>query len=188
MSNQDPASRPSRMRYLIPLFLFLIMAGFLFKGLFMNPRHIPSVLIDKPVPEFSLPTLYNPEKFVSAADMKGKVWLLNVWASWCAACRAEHQVLNTIAGMGIVDIIGLDYKDEAVDGKRWLQQLGNPYKEVLVDKSGRVGIDFGVYGVPESFLIDAEGIIRHKFTGPIDYPDIKEVLIPKLNEIRGKTQ
>jgi len=181
----DQSQTPGRMRYLIPLFLFLIMAGFLFKGLFMDPRHIPSVLINKPVPEFNLPTLYNPEKLVSTADMKGKVWLLNVWASWCAACRAEHQVLNTIASMGIVDIIGLDYKDEEADGKKWLQQLGNPYKEVLVDKSGRVGIDFGVYGVPESFLIDAEGVIRHKFTGPLNYPDIKEVLIPKLNEIRG---
>jgi cytochrome c biogenesis protein CcmG/thiol:disulfide interchange protein DsbE len=143
------------------------------------------VLINKPAPEFNLPTLYDPEKLISKAGMKGKVWMLNVWASWCVACRSEHQVLNEIARMGIVDIIGLDYKDEATDGKRWLQQLGNPYKEVLVDKSGRTGIDFGVYGVPESFLIDGNGMIRHKFTGPINYPDIKEVLIPKLNEIKG---
>jgi len=182
MSDTKPT--PSRMRYLIPLFVFLIMAGFLLKGLFMDPRHIPSVLINKPAPEFNLPTLYNPEKLISKADMKGKVWLLNVWASWCGACRAEHQVLNTIADMGIVDIVGLDYKDEAADGKRWLQQLGNPYTEVLVDKSGRTGIDFGVYGVPESFLIDGEGVIRHKFTGPLYYPDIKGTLVPLLDEIK----
>jgi len=182
MSDQNQT--PSRMRYLIPLFIFLVMAGFLLKGLYMNPRHIPSVLINKPAPEFNLPTLYDPERMVSKESMKGKVWLLNIWASWCAACRAEHQVLNTIADMGIVDIIGLDYKDEAADGKRWLKQLGNPYKEVIVDKNGRTGIDFGVYGVPESFLIDAEGIIRHKFTGPLYYPDIKGTLIPLLDEIR----
>ncbi len=180
----EESKTPSRMRYLIPLFLFLIMAGFLLKGLFMDPRHIPSVLINKPAPEFNLPTLYDPEKTVSKESMKGKVWLLNVWASWCGACRAEHQVLNTIAGMKIVDIVGLDYKDEAVDGKRWLKQLGNPYTEVLVDKSGRTGIDFGVYGVPESFLIDGEGVIRHKFTGPLYYPDIKGTLIPLLEKIK----
>ena len=182
MSDTKPT--PSRARYLIPLFVFLIMAGFLLKGLFMDPRHIPSVLINKPAPEFNLPTLYNPEKLISKADMKGKVWMLNVWASWCVACRAEHQVLNTIADMGIVDIVGLDYKDEPADGKRWLQQLGNPYKEVLVDKSVRTGIDLGVYGVPESFLIDGEGIIRHKFTGPLNYPDIKGTLVPLLDEIK----
>ncbi len=186
MSNNT--ATPSRTRYLIPLFVFLIMAGFLLKGLFMDPRHIPSVLINKPAPEFNLPTLHNPEKLISKADMKGKVWMLNVWASWCVACRAEHQVLNEIARMGIVEIIGLDYKDETVDGKRWLQQLGNPYTEVLVDKTGRTGIDLGVYGVPESFLIDAEVVIRHKFTGPLYYPDIKGVLIPKLNEIKSASK
>ncbi|VAX07001.1 Cytochrome c-type biogenesis protein CcmG/DsbE, thiol:disulfide oxidoreductase [hydrothermal vent metagenome] len=175
-------------RHLIPLFVFLIMAGFLLKGLFMDPKFIPSVLVNKPVPEFNLPRLLVPEQTISNADLKGKVWMLNVWASWCVACRAEHPVLNEIARMKIVDIYGLNYKDAQWDAENWLKRLGDPYVANMVDKDGRIGIDFGVYGVPESFIIDGEGIIRHKFTGPINYDDIEKVIIPKLNEIRSKGQ
>jgi len=176
-----------RTRHLIPLFVFLIMAAFLLKGLFMDPKFIPSVLIGKPAPEFNLPTLTAPKQNISKADLKGKVWMLNVWASWCVACRAEHPVLNEIARMKIVDIYGLNYKDEKRDADNWLKRLGNPYVVNMVDRNGSVGIDFGVYGVPESFIIDGEGIVRHKFTGPISYEDIKNVLIPKLKEIKGES-
>ena len=178
----------SRTRALIPLFIFLVMAGFLLKGLFMDPKFIPSVLIDKPAPEFNLPKLKVPGETISKADMKGKVWLLNVWASWCVSCRAEHDVLLNISRRGIVDIYGLNYKDDPRDGKNWLKRLGDPYVANMVDRDGRAGIDLGVYGVPESFLIDEEGIIRHKFTGPVHYDDIEKVLIPKLNEIKGIAQ
>jgi cytochrome c biogenesis protein CcmG/thiol:disulfide interchange protein DsbE len=175
----------SRLRYLIPLFIFLVMAAFLAKGLFMAPKFIPSVLVNKPAPAFSLPSLKNPEQKIDNASMKGKVWLLNVWASWCVSCRAEHEVLLTIARMGIVDIYGLNYKDEARDAHNWLRQLGDPYVANLVDREGRTGIDLGVYGVPESFLIDEAGVIRYKFTGPLHHEDIKGILIPELEKIKA---
>ena len=179
---------PSRARYLIPLFVFLIMAGFLLKGLFMDPKFIPSVLIDKPAPEFDLPLLDKPDQTLSKADMKGKVWMLNVWASWCVACRAEHPVLNELARMKVVEIYGLNYKDKRGDALNWLRNLGNPYVANIVDSTGRTGIDFGVYGVPESFIMDGEGIIRYKHTGPVTYADIKEKILPVLNELKGANQ
>ena len=133
---------------LIPFALFLIMAGFLFKGLFLNPREVPSPLVGKPAPAFSLPRLDQPAKTFSPKDMLGQVWLFNVWASWCGACRDEHPLLVGLAKTGLVPVVGMDYKDTAAEAEQWLTERGNPYLLSAVDADGRVGIDYGVYGVP----------------------------------------
>jgi len=174
------------LKFLTPLFLFIILAVFLGIGLKLNPKEIPSPLIGKPVPEFNLPILHMPEKKLSASSLKGRVWLLNVWASWCVSCRAEHPILNQLAKKNVVTIIGLNYKDEPENAKRWLSMLGNPYNASIVDQEGRTGIDFGVYGVPETFIIDKQGIIRHKHTGPITEDDIEESILPVIFELEKK--
>ena len=148
-----------------------------------SPRDIPSPLIDKPLPSFDLPNLENPAKHVTKADLLGRVYLLNVWASWCVACREEHPLLVALSREKRVPIIGLNYKDERQDALRWLQQLGNPYELSIADRDGRVGIDFGVYGVPETFLIDKAGIIRKKQIGPITEKSWKEKLLPMIEEL-----
>jgi cytochrome c biogenesis protein CcmG/thiol:disulfide interchange protein DsbE len=140
-------------RFLIPLGLFLALAVFLGVGLKLDPREVPSPLIDKPAPDFALPSLAAPDKTITRADMLGKVWLLNVWASWCVSCRQEHPVLVDFAQRKQVALIGLNYKDERNDGLAWLQAGGNPYDDSLFDHDGRTGINFGVYGVPETFVI-----------------------------------
>lgn len=154
-------------KYLLPLVVFLILAGFLAVGLHLNPRDVPSPLIDKPAPAFSLPKLGESGASFSTEEMKGKVWLLNVWASWCVACREEHPFLMELSRSGQVELYGLDYKDADVDAKVWLKEGGNPYRAVAVDATGNVGIDYGVYGVPETYVIDKAGIIRYKQTGPL---------------------
>ena len=150
----------------LPLIVFIVLVVFLAVGLKIDPREVPSPLIGKSVPEFTLPLLKNAEQKFSPAQMQGKVWVLNVWASWCVACRSEHEVLNRLTTKNKINLIGFNYKDNNLEAQRWLQQLGNPYQQVVVDVDGRVGIDWGVYGVPETFVIDKQGIIRHKFTGP----------------------
>jgi len=175
------------LKYLTPLFLFIILAGFLLIGLKLNPKDIPSPLIGRPVPNFSLPLLHFPEKKMASANLKGRVWLLNVWASWCVSCRAEHPLLNQLAKQDVVTIIGLNYKDEPEDAKRWLKMLGNPYNASVMDQDGRMGIDFGVYGVPETFIIDKHGIIRHKHTGPVTADDISDSLLPMVRELQQET-
>ncbi len=172
------------LKYLTPLFLFIILAGFLSIGLKLNPKDIPSPLIGRPVPDFSLPLLHIPEKKLGSSNLKGRVWMLNVWASWCSACRSEHPLLNELAKQDAVPIIGLNYKDEPEDAKRWLKMLGNPYKASVMDQDGRTGIDFGVYGVPETFIIDKRGIIRHKHTGPVTAGDISDSLLPMVRELQ----
>lgn len=148
-----------------------------------SPRDIPSPLIDKPLPSFALPNLEKPEQSVRKSDLLGRVYLLNVWASWCAACRDEHPLLVALSREKRVPIIGLNYKDERQDALRWLQQLGNPYELSIADRDGRVGIDLGVYGVPETFLIDRTGIIRKKHIGPITEKSWKEKLLPMIEEL-----
>lgn len=170
---------------LIPLFLFGILAMFLYIGLHRDPREIPSPLIDKPAPNFNLAQLHEPGKKLSLADMQGKVWLLNVWASWCEACRDEHPVLVEFAKQKAVTLIGLDYKDKSTDALAWLQNFGNPYDLSITDTDGRVGIDYGVYGVPETFLIDAKGRIRYKQIGPITPDVLKRELLPRIKELQG---
>jgi len=174
------------LKYILPLILFIVMAVFLAMGLNLNPRDIPSPLIGKPAPGFTLPILASPEKKLSKADMAGKVWLLNVWASWCGSCRAEHPVFNQLAKQNIVPIIGLNYKDEAWAAKQWLNQLGNPYQISIMDQEGRTGIDYGVYGVPETFVIDKKGLIRYKHTGAVSVNDVQQILLPLITQLNAE--
>jgi cytochrome c biogenesis protein CcmG/thiol:disulfide interchange protein DsbE len=160
-----------------------VLVGFLAIGLTRDPRDVPSPLVGKPAPAFTLPQLHDAGKSFSAADMKGRVWLLNVWASWCVACREEHPVLVEFARTGQVPIIGLDYKDKVADARQWLDKLGNPYTLTAVDADGRVGIDYGVYGVPETYVIDKQGIIRMKHTGPITPESLNKKILPLVAEL-----
>jgi cytochrome c biogenesis protein CcmG, thiol:disulfide interchange protein DsbE len=170
-------------RFLLPLGIFFALLIFLGIGLRLNPREIPSPFIGKPAPAFQLTQLHDPEKTISEKDMRGQVWLLNVWASWCVSCRQEHPVLMDLAKMSIVPIIGLNYKDSRTDGAGWLRQFGNPYQLSAFDSSGKVGIDYGVYGVPETFLIDKAGVIRLKHTGPVTPEVIRDKLLPLIKEL-----
>ncbi|MDH4229718.1 MAG: DsbE family thiol:disulfide interchange protein [Nitrospirota bacterium] len=173
------------MKRFLPLIVFAVMAVFLAIGLFLDPRKLDSVLIDKPAPAFALPVLNQPRlPPVTLESMRGQVWLLNVWASWCVSCRAEHPLLVDLAGTGEVPIYGLNYKDEDAAALTWLRQWGNPYTMSIVDRDGRVGINFGVYGVPESFLIDQQGVIRYKQVGPFTREDIQTKLLPMVRQLR----
>jgi cytochrome c biogenesis protein CcmG/thiol:disulfide interchange protein DsbE len=170
-------------KYMLPLAVFLALAGFLAVGLHLNPRDVPSPLIDKPAPAFLLPELGAAGAKFAAADMKGKVWLLNVWASWCVACREEHPVLMELARDSHLELYGLDYKDTEADAQNWLKQGGNPYKAVAVDADGNVGIDYGVYGVPETYVIDRAGVIRFKQTGPITREVWEQKIAPLMKTL-----
>jgi cytochrome c biogenesis protein CcmG/thiol:disulfide interchange protein DsbE len=172
------------LRFLLPLLVFFVLVGFLFKGLYLDPKEVPSPLINKPAPAFALPLLEKPDVTFKRDDMLGKVWLLNVFASWCVACREEHPLLVEFDRMKLVPIYGLNYKDERADGLKWLERFGNPYAASLYDRDGRVGIDFGVYGVPESFLIDAKGVIRYKQIGPFTPEAIQNQLIPMVKQLQ----
>lgn len=171
------------MRFIIPLGIFVILVVLLGIGLTMDPKKVPSPLIDKAAPPFELPDLHNASATFSPEQFKGKVWILNVWASWCVSCRAEHQVIKRLAKMNLVDIVGLDYKDEPADGRRWLRQLGNPYTLSVVDYEGQAGIDWGVYGVPESFIIGKDGLIKYKHIGPVDDKALDEKIVPFLKTL-----
>lgn len=173
-------------RYLIPLALFIVLVVLLAVGLKLDPKHIPSPFIGKPAPTFDLPILHSPEQHIKTADLKGQVWLLNVWASWCVSCRAEHDVVKRFVDMGMAPVYGLNYKDKPEDAKRWLNALGNPYKASLMDISGDVGIDWGVYGVPETFVIDKKGIVRHKQVGPVTNSIIDEKILPLVQELNAE--
>lgn len=172
-------------KYALPLIVFLVIAGFLAIGLRLDPREVPSPFIGKPAPAFTLPKLHDPAATVSPADLKGQVWLLNVWASWCVSCRAEHEVVTRLAGTGEVPIVGLNYKDERDAALEWLRRLGDPYEVSAVDASGDVGIDWGVYGVPETFVIDQQGIVRHKHIGPITEKSVSETILPLVRKLKG---
>jgi len=174
------------LKFLIPLVLFIVMAVFLALGLNLNPRDIPSPLINKPAPDFSLPVLAEPGKTLTNSELKGQVWLLNVWASWCGSCRQEHPLFNQLAQKKLVTLVGLNYKDEASDAKQWLAQLGNPYNVSIMDQEGRTGLDYGVYGVPETFIIDKKGLIRYKHTGPVSVQDMQEILIPLIMQLKAE--
>jgi cytochrome c biogenesis protein CcmG/thiol:disulfide interchange protein DsbE len=170
-------------RFAIPLVLFILLVGFLAIGLRHDPHEVPSPLINKPAPAFQLSQLSDSSKSFSAADMRGKVWLLNVWASWCVTCRDEHPLLLQYASSGALPIYGLNYKDKREDALAWLAELGDPYVLSAADTDGRVGIDYGVYGAPETYLIDRDGIIRFKQVGPVT-PDIwQEKILPLANQL-----
>ena len=171
-------------KFLIPLLLFVILIGFLAVGLNRDPHEVPSPLIGKQAPAFELSQLADPKKTFSPESMKGQVWILNVWASWCVACREEHPVLVEMGKLQLAPIIGLDYKDKRDDAMAMLVRQGNPYTLSAFDANGRVGIDYGVYGVPETYVIDKAGVIRFKHIGPITMELLNQKIIPLLGELK----
>ena len=176
---------PKRLVYLVPLAVFLVMAVYFAVGLTKDPRVIPSALIDKPVPEFALPPIPGGKgKGFSSADLKGGVTVVNVFASWCIPCRAEHPVINELARLKVARVFGLNYKDRPADALKWLKDLGDSYDAVGADESGRVGIDWGVYGVPETFIVDGQGNIRHKHVGPLTPELLKSQILPIIARIK----
>lgn len=173
-------------RFALPLGIFLLLVVLLGIGLTLNPRRVPSPLVDKPVPPFELDTVLNPERRFSQEQLRGRVTLLNVWATWCVPCREEHPVLVGIAQRGEAVIYGLNYKDKRDEARAWLESLGNPYVESGYDPTGRAGIDLGVYGVPETFIIDSEGTIVYKHIGPFDEKIWREQLQPLVKKAAEK--
>ena len=169
-------------RYLLPLIAFLVLVGFLAVGLKLDPREVPSPLIGKPAPAFSLPRLDAPSQTLSSHELRGKVWVLNVWASWCGPCRQEHPLIADLAKSGTA-VYGLNYKDKPADAVAWLAELGNPYVATVSDVEGLVGIDFGVYGVPETFVIDQAGVIRLKHIGPMTPEALRDRVLPLLRKL-----
>lgn len=172
------------MKRLIPFAIFMLLVVFFAVGLRLNPKDVPSPLIGKPAPQFNLPLLSDPTQHLSPAELQGKVWLLNVWASWCTSCRQEHEVLLELSQQSSVAVYGMAHKDQPEDARNWLAQLGNPYTATALDLDGRVGIDFGVYGVPETYVIDKKGIIRHKLTGPLTREYLKKTILPLVRELQ----
>jgi cytochrome c biogenesis protein CcmG/thiol:disulfide interchange protein DsbE len=171
------------MRFILPFIVFVVLAGFLYVGLNLDPREVPSPLIGKPAPAFNLPQLHDPAKTFSPQEMKGKVWLLNVWASWCVSCKEEHPVLVQLSRQNIVPIYGLDYKDKRVDAEMTLNGGGDPYTVTVSDTDGRIGIDYGVYGVPETYVIDKQGIIQYKQIGPVTHRSLNETILPLVAKL-----
>ena len=171
-------------KLLVPLALFVVLVAFLIVGLGLNPREVPSPLVGKPAPDFKLARLHQPERTLGPADLKGQVWLLNVWASWCVSCRVEHPLLVELSKAKLLPLVGLNYKDKPDEGIAWLAQHGNPYDVSVVDRDGRVGIDWGVYGVPETFVVDKAGVIRYKHIGPVDAAAIEKKILPLVRELQ----
>jgi cytochrome c biogenesis protein CcmG/thiol:disulfide interchange protein DsbE len=173
------------MKRFLPLGIFLLLAVFLAVGLGLNPREVPSPLIDKAAPAFQLPQLQDPARKLGTEDLKGKVWILNVWASWCVACLEEHPILVSFSKRNVVPIYGLNYKDKREDALAWLGKHGNPYTLSIQDGDGRVGIDYGVYGVPETYVVDGKGVIRYKRIGPVTEQILQEKILPLVRRLRG---
>ena len=173
------------MKRFLPLGIFLLLAVFLAIGLNLDPREVPSPLIDKAAPAFRLAQLQASDKTLGTEDLKGKVWILNVWASWCVACLEEHPILVEFSRQNVLPIYGLNYKDQREDALRWLGKHGNPYTLSMQDVDGRVGIDYGVYGVPETYLIDRNGIIRYKRIGPVTPQILQEKILPLVRQLQG---
>ena len=170
-------------KFLIPLGLFVVLVMFLAVGLGLDPRDVPSPLVNKPAPAFKVSQLEQADLQFSPEDLKGKVWLLYVWASWCVACREEHPVLLEFSRSRMIPIVGLDYRDQRKDAMNVIRRSGNPYDLIAFDGDGRVGIDYGVHGVPESYLIDKAGMIRYKHTGPITDEALQKTIIPLIKEL-----
>lgn len=172
-------------RFFVPLLVFAVLVVFLYVGLSLKPAEVPSPLIGKQAPAFALPALHHPDTVIAHEDMRGQVWLLNVWASWCVTCRQEHPLLVRLARDRIVPIYGLNYKDGRDEAIEWLNALGNPYIASLFDNAGQVGIDFGVYGVPETFVIDKQGVIRYKHIGALTDSALREKILPLVRELNS---
>jgi len=173
------------LKFIVPLAVFVLLAAFLAVGLTRDPREVPSPFIGKAAPAFRLEQVADEKLAFAPADMKGKVWLLNVWASWCASCRIEHPLLVEMAKKNVVPIVGLNYKDRREDALQWLARFGNPYSISAHDIEGKVGIDYGVYGAPETFVIDKQGVIRYKQIGPITPEALEKKIMPLLRELNA---
>ena len=177
------------MKRWLPLIVFAALAALLAAGVWMSRRAdrdaLPSPLIGKPAPDFALPSLHEPDRIVTLKDLRGAPFLLNVWGSWCAACRIEHPVLTRFAERKRVRVVGYNWKDERADALRWLEQFGNPFWLVVADVEGGSAIDWGVYGAPETFLVDANGVIRWKHVGPISDEVVRREIMPMLQQIEG---
>ncbi|MGH1536913.1 MAG: DsbE family thiol:disulfide interchange protein [Gammaproteobacteria bacterium] len=173
-------------KYLLPVILFFVLCGFLFIGLYKDPSEVPSPLIGKPVPEFTLPKLFDNSAQFSNKDFLGKVSVLNVWATWCFACKQEHPALLELASKNVAPIYGLNYKDDAAKAKLYLRDFGNPFEANASDEAGRVAIDWGVYGAPETFIIDRKGIIRHKHIGPLSKDDLDNKILPLIQRLKNE--
>ena len=174
-----------KLRFLLPLALFLVIVGFLAAGLRLDPKEVPSPLIGKPAPAFALTRLDDPQRTIRREDLLGQVWMLNVWASWCTACREEQPDLLAFARSRRLPIYGLNYKDERRAGQKWLANFGNPYDASLFDPDGRVGLDWGVYGVPETFIVDRDGVVRFKHIGAITPEVIRDRIEPLLRQLHA---
>jgi cytochrome c biogenesis protein CcmG, thiol:disulfide interchange protein DsbE len=174
-----------QLKFLVPLAFFFGLVAFLAAGLKLDPKEVPSPLINKPAPSFALTRLDDAAQTIRREDLLGKVWMLNVWASWCVACREEHPLLVEFSAKKLVPIYGLNYKDERGAGSQWLSRFGNPYQASLFDQDGRVGIDWGVYGVPETFVVDRAGMIRFKHIGPLTPEVIRTQVEPLVRQLNG---
>lgn len=180
MSIASAATAPGRRWiFAVPIVVFALIALGFCLGLGINPQILPSALIDEPAPQFDLPPLWGHQQGFSTADLKGHVSLVNTFASWCAPCRMEHPVLNKLAALKRVPIYGIDYKDQGEAGAKWIETLGDPYTRIGAD-TGRVGIDWGVYGVPETFVVDRNGRIRYKHVGPLSEDDVNRTILPMV--------
>lgn len=173
------------LKFVVPFLVFILLAAFLAAGLTRDPREVPSPFIGKPAPAFKLEQLHDAKAAFTPEDMKGKVWLLNVWASWCVSCRVEHPMLVEMARRKVAPIVGLNYKDKRDDGVQWLRKYGNPYVLSAYDLEGRVGIDYGVYGAPETFVVDKQGVIRYKHIGPITQEALEKKILPLIRELNA---
>ena len=173
----------------LPFIAFLALAALLYAGIQLSstrdPNAIPSPLIGKPAPNFSLPDFNDPTRTVTNVDLLGQPYLLNVWASWCPTCRIEHPIITEVAKRGLVKVVGYNYKDEPDEARRWLQQFGDPYHLIIADQDGRRAIDWGIYGAPETFLIDAQGIVVFKHAGPVTWDIVQEKILPLLQKDAG---
>ena len=175
-----------KLRFILPLLAFLALVVFLGVGLNRNPREVPSPLIDKPAPAFSAPVLGQPDQVFQSQQLLGQVWVFNVWASWCAPCREEHPQLLALQRAGVVKLVGLNYKDKSADAQRMLYREGDPFDVTVVDADARIGIAYGVYGVPETYVVDAAGLIRMKHIGPMNAQDLQDKLLPLIARLKAE--
>jgi cytochrome c biogenesis protein CcmG/thiol:disulfide interchange protein DsbE len=173
------------LKFGVPLVIFALLVAFFAVGLTRDPSQIPSPLVDKAAPAFRLEQLHQPQLAFTPENMRGKVWMLNVWASWCVSCRVEHPLLVEMSRRNLVPIVGLNYKDKPEDGVQWLAKFGDPYVLSAQDVDGKVGIDYGVYGVPETFVIDKQGVIRYKQIGPITPEALEKKILPLIKQLNA---
>lgn len=169
-------------RYALPIVIFIVLVTLLAIGLTINPRRVPSPFIDKPAPGLALPQLHAPDTLVSNEQFRGQVWVVNVWASWCGECKYEHRWLFELARH--TTLVGLNKEDARSNALRWLHELGNPYQVVAVDQDGKTSLDWGVYGVPETFVMDGQGIVRYKHIGAIDESALRDTLLPLIEKLK----